>query len=530
MHHLHRVSSFPHLNNMPSSNLGIVFGPTLLRTSEGSASLSSLVDTVHQTRAIELLITFAHEIFPQSEILQSRDLQVPSGAASARVRLDEVLKQPLPSRQTSVHTSSSSSSSSSSGVNVSGVSGHKRGRDGGVTELVGVVEDSPSPAPSHAHKDRKDSENLDEDWEWEGEESSTEAGGSEPATPRPPAAAARAPSSHAKIYKTSLKDYVGLEGVEVRTSSGVTKTESRGSVTLEQGAAGMASSGGRKVSPLLGQRSSHAHRSGLASGTDSSIDSDYSYEYSQPSAAGAAPTCPSAAHASVLAARGRNEVMAGGASRAVSVSRDPSLDNVTSSVTSSDSSSQELDSAHATEDSHSSEAYDETDAAHARPLAYSSGCGGSSGGESGYVSPYLSTERGGLVTLGPSLLLTRATIAQYDTKRTITTVVAPKSSFDENRVRIQVPAAAVAAAAAGGGATRTVSATGGGGLGAEATVTVSRSGPQEIPRQDTGGDDDLSSSHGRLQPESRASSQHPTQHAAQEHPRKPSPNRAPRFV
>ena len=38
------------LNNMPPSNLGIVFGPTLLRTSEGSASLSSLVDTVHQVR------------------------------------------------------------------------------------------------------------------------------------------------------------------------------------------------------------------------------------------------------------------------------------------------------------------------------------------------------------------------------------------------------------------------------------------------------------------------------------------------
>lgn len=145
------------------------------------------------------------------------------------------------------------------------------------------------------------------------------------------------------------------------------------------------------------------------------------------------------------------------------------------------------------------------------------------------MSPYLSTERGGLVTLGPSLLLTRATIAQYDTKRTITTVVAPKSSFDENRVRIQVPAAAVAAAAAGGGAGRTVSAAGGG-LGAEATVTVSRSGPQDIPRQDTGCDDDLSSSHGRLQPEGRASSQHATQRASQEHPRKPSPNRAPRFV
>lgn len=50
-------------------NLGIVFGPTLLRTSEGSASLSSLVDTVHQTRVIELLIDHAEAIFGPAESL-----------------------------------------------------------------------------------------------------------------------------------------------------------------------------------------------------------------------------------------------------------------------------------------------------------------------------------------------------------------------------------------------------------------------------------------------------------------------------
>ena len=56
------------------------------------------------------------------------------------------------------------------------------------------------------------------------------------------------------------------------------------------------------------------------------------------------------------------------------------------------------------------------------------------------------------MTLGPSLLLKRSTIAQYDTKRTVTTMVSqpkfvtPSSSADENKVRIQVPAAA-----AGGG-------------------------------------------------------------------------------
>lgn len=51
-----RVSDLCADNNMPPSNLGIVFGPTLLRRSEGGVSLSSLVDTVHQAKVVELLI------------------------------------------------------------------------------------------------------------------------------------------------------------------------------------------------------------------------------------------------------------------------------------------------------------------------------------------------------------------------------------------------------------------------------------------------------------------------------------------
>ena len=67
MRHLHRVSLESDLNNMPPSNLGIVFGPTLLRMSEGSASLNSLVDTVHQTKAIEILIENSNEIFGSAD-------------------------------------------------------------------------------------------------------------------------------------------------------------------------------------------------------------------------------------------------------------------------------------------------------------------------------------------------------------------------------------------------------------------------------------------------------------------------------
>lgn len=63
--HLRQVSEEANENQMNASNLGIVFGPTLLRPLEGTASLSSLVDTPHQTRAVELLITYADQLFAE---------------------------------------------------------------------------------------------------------------------------------------------------------------------------------------------------------------------------------------------------------------------------------------------------------------------------------------------------------------------------------------------------------------------------------------------------------------------------------
>ena len=58
------IGEFPPANflalNMTCGNCVLisVFGPTLLKTTEGSASLSSLVDTVHQTRVVELLTRY----------------------------------------------------------------------------------------------------------------------------------------------------------------------------------------------------------------------------------------------------------------------------------------------------------------------------------------------------------------------------------------------------------------------------------------------------------------------------------------
>nr|XP_022319844.1 uncharacterized protein LOC111122377 isoform X3 [Crassostrea virginica] len=68
IHHLSRIASYSSTNQMTASNLGIVFGPTLLRPLEGTGSLASLVDTPHQTRTVELLISNVKEIFgPETE-------------------------------------------------------------------------------------------------------------------------------------------------------------------------------------------------------------------------------------------------------------------------------------------------------------------------------------------------------------------------------------------------------------------------------------------------------------------------------
>lgn len=73
MLHLKRVADLSDLNTMPASNLGIVFGPTLLRPPEGLASLKSLADTVLHSRVVELMILHAAEVFNQQEVNAARE-------------------------------------------------------------------------------------------------------------------------------------------------------------------------------------------------------------------------------------------------------------------------------------------------------------------------------------------------------------------------------------------------------------------------------------------------------------------------
>ncbi|KRX89645.1 Minor histocompatibility protein HA-1 [Trichinella pseudospiralis] len=65
--HLNRVSWFEMENQMSPTNLGIVFGPSLLWIDEGlsGTSLKSLLDAPLQTRVAELLIKYAYEIFDE---------------------------------------------------------------------------------------------------------------------------------------------------------------------------------------------------------------------------------------------------------------------------------------------------------------------------------------------------------------------------------------------------------------------------------------------------------------------------------
>ncbi|XP_015741765.1 rho GTPase-activating protein 45 isoform X2 [Coturnix japonica] len=75
LQHLRRIVEVEQDNKMTSSNLGIVFGPTLLRPrpTDATISLSSLVDYPHQARVIEALIIFYPTIFEDEDSTLSPD-------------------------------------------------------------------------------------------------------------------------------------------------------------------------------------------------------------------------------------------------------------------------------------------------------------------------------------------------------------------------------------------------------------------------------------------------------------------------
>lgn len=102
--HLHRVTEQSDENKMSASNLGIIFGPTLIRPrqTDATVSLSSLVDYPYQARVVELLITYYEKIFDVSLQPFLSTSQTEENAITVRVALSAEEREPQQQRKSFV--------------------------------------------------------------------------------------------------------------------------------------------------------------------------------------------------------------------------------------------------------------------------------------------------------------------------------------------------------------------------------------------------------------------------------------------
>uniref|UniRef100_A0A8C3TQ00 Rho GTPase-activating protein 29 n=1 Tax=Catharus ustulatus TaxID=91951 RepID=A0A8C3TQ00_CATUS len=102
--HLHRVTEQCDENKMSASNLGIIFGPTLIRPrqTDATVSLSSLVDYPYQARVVELLITYYEKIFDVSLKPLLSTSHSEETAVTVRVALSADEREPQPQRKSFV--------------------------------------------------------------------------------------------------------------------------------------------------------------------------------------------------------------------------------------------------------------------------------------------------------------------------------------------------------------------------------------------------------------------------------------------
>ncbi|XP_050757167.1 rho GTPase-activating protein 29 isoform X2 [Gymnogyps californianus] len=102
--HLHRVTEQSDENKMSASNLGIIFGPTLIRPrqTDATVSLSSLVDYPYQARVVELLITYYEKIFDVSLKPLLSTSQSEETAITVRVALSAEEREPQQQRKSFV--------------------------------------------------------------------------------------------------------------------------------------------------------------------------------------------------------------------------------------------------------------------------------------------------------------------------------------------------------------------------------------------------------------------------------------------
>ncbi|XP_010792993.1 rho GTPase-activating protein 29-like isoform X2 [Notothenia coriiceps] len=91
--HLHKVTEQAEENKMTASNLGIIYGPTLVkpRQTDAEVSLSSLVDYPYQALMVELLVRHFHAVFDVS-LLPASD-NITSCQASPRLTPQEKVQR-----------------------------------------------------------------------------------------------------------------------------------------------------------------------------------------------------------------------------------------------------------------------------------------------------------------------------------------------------------------------------------------------------------------------------------------------------
>ncbi len=89
----HRVTEQEEENKMTASNLGIIFGPTLVkpRQTDAEVSLSSLVDYPFQALMVELLVRHFQTVFDIS-LLSGNDI-TSTGQASPRLTPQEKVQR-----------------------------------------------------------------------------------------------------------------------------------------------------------------------------------------------------------------------------------------------------------------------------------------------------------------------------------------------------------------------------------------------------------------------------------------------------
>ncbi|KAM4643826.1 GEM-interacting protein [Amazona ochrocephala] len=130
--HLYRVAENYKENKMSPNNLGIVFGPTLMRPGAGSdVSMSCLLDSGYQAQLVEFLIHNYERVFGMEELPSSLTLGCDDPPQAAATEEEEGPQSPNAAQSISVENSSSQRT----GLDVDDVAGTSSSREA-IHELI----------------------------------------------------------------------------------------------------------------------------------------------------------------------------------------------------------------------------------------------------------------------------------------------------------------------------------------------------------------------------------------------------------